>query len=516
MHGMKHADQLHQMDADALRLLASQLISRVAEVERDNHLKQMKIDKLSHEMAILRRYRFGKRSEQLNPEQRRLFDEAVDADLEALALELSALKDPASVPEPKAQPRRAPLPANLPRRDVRHEPDTTVCSCGCALKRIGEDISEKLDYTPGSFTVERHIRGKWVCNRCETLIQSPVPSHVIDKGIPSTGLLAHVLIAKYLDHLPLYRQETIFGRAGLEIPRSTLAQWVGRCGFALEPLVDALRQLMLTLGVLHADETPVPMLKPGKGKTHTAYLWTYCTTPYAPLQAVVYDFADSRAGEHARRFLHGWKGTLVCDDYSGYKALFASGVTEAGCLVHARRKFHELWEEKKDPIAEEALGFFASIYAIEKLGKDVSASDRLHLRQTHTGPLLELFHRWLTLQRQKLGQEHQSLASAMDYTLKRWTALTRFVDDGELPPDNNPVENRIRPIALGRANWLFAGSQRAGERAANVMSLIQSAKLNGLDPYLYIKDVLERLPTHRASRIEELLPHRWKPAVDSS
>lgn len=513
---MKYADQLHQMDAHTLRLLASQLMSRVAEVERDNQLKQLKIDQLTHEMAILRRYRFGARSEQLNTEQGRLFDEALDADIEAISLELAALKDRAPAPEPKAQPRRTPLPAHLPRREVSHEPETTVCGCGCVLKRIGEDISEKLDYIPGTFTVERHIRGKWVCDQCETLIQAPVPAHVIDKGIPTAGLLAQVLVAKYHDHLPLYRQETIFGRAGLEIPRSTLAQWVGRCGFSLQPLVDALRRLMLEQGVLHADETTVPMLKPGNGKTHTAYMWAYCTTPYAPLQAVVYDFAEGRSGEHARRFLDDWKGKLVCDDFAGYNALFSKGVTEAGCLVHARRKFYDLWDEKQDPVAGEALAFFTSIYEIERLGRDLDAPNRARLRQANTQPILTLLHRWLTLQRQKVAEENKALASAMDYTLKRWEALTRFVDDGNLPPDNNPVENRIRPIALGRGNWLFAGSPRAGERAAAVMSLIQSAKLNELDPYLYLKDVLERLPTHPASRIEELLPHQWVASVDSS
>jgi transposase len=508
---MQNADQLHQMDAITLRLFASQLMSRITEVERDNQLKQLKIDKLSHEMAILKRHRFGARSEQMNFEQGRLFDEAVDADLEALELELAALKSP--TPEPKAKPRRAPLPAHLPRRDVHHEPEKTVCGCGCALKRIGEEVSEKLDYTPGTFTVERHIRGKWVCAQCETLIQAPVPAHVIDKGIPTAALLAQVLIAKYLDHLPLYRQERIFGRAGLEIPRSTLAQWVGRCGFSLEPLVDALRRLMLEMGVLHADETTVPMLKPGNGKTHTAYMWTYCTTPYAPLQAVVYDFAEGRSGANVRRFLEGWKGTLVCDDFSGYKALFAKGVTEAGCLVHARRKFYDEWHEHQDPVAEEALTYFKVVYEIERLGQGLDAQNRARLRQARTRPVLDLFHTWLVLQRQK-AKDGSGIAAAIDHSLKRWEALTRFVDDGELPPDNNPVENCIRPITLGRSNWMFAGSLRAGERAAAVMSLIQSAKLNDLDPYLYLKDVLERLPTHPASRIEELLPHRWKVTGD--
>ena len=505
---MHAVDQLARMNADELREFAARLITEIADTRREVSLKQIKIDQLTHEMAILKRWKFAARSEQLQGEQRHLFDETVEADLEAIELELTALQRAEERAAPKQQPRRAPLPAHLPRTEIRHEPESTVCACGCALKRIGEDVSEKLDYVPGVFSVERHVRGKWACTRCQTLTQAPVPAHVIDKGIPTAGLLAQVLVAKYLDHQPLYRQEGIFGRAGLAIPRSTLAQWVGMCGVQLQPLADALRQALLARGVLHADETPVAMLSPGKGKTHRAYLWTYGTTEYDPLQAVVYDFADSRAGEHARRFLEGWSGTLVCDDYAGYKALFADGVTEAGCLAHARRKFHELWANHKSPVAEEALRFFGALYEIESIARELDADERQRLRQLRSRPIADTLHKWLILQRQK-ATDGTAIAKALDYSLKRWEALTRFIANGALPADNNHIENRIRPIALGRSNWLFAGSLRGGQRAAAAMSLIQSAKLNGHDPYAYLKDVLERLPTHPASRIEELLPHRW-------
>lgn len=505
---MHAVDQLARMNADELREFAARLITEIADTRREVSLKQIKIDQLTHEMAILKRWKFAARSEQLQGEQRHLFDETVEADLEAIELELTALQRADEKAIPKQQPRRAPLPAHLPRTEIRHEPESTVCACGCALKRIGEHVSEKLDYVPGVFSVERHVRGKWACTRCQTLTQAPVPAHVIDKGIPTAGLLAQVLLAKYLDHQPLYRQEGIFGRAGLAIPRSTLAQWVGTCGVQLQPLADALRQALLARGVLHADETPVAMLSPGKGKTHRAYLWTYGTTEYDPLQAVVYDFADGRAGEHARRFLEGWSGTLVCDDYAGYKALFADGVTEAGCLAHARRKFHELWANHKSPVAEEALRFFGALYEIESIARELDADERQRLRQLRSKPIADTLHKWLILQRQK-ATDGTAIAKALDYSLKRWEALTRFIGNGALPADNNHIENRIRPIALGRSNWLFAGSLRGGQRAAAAMSLIQSAKLNGHDPYAYLKDVLERLPTHPASRIEELLPHRW-------
>jgi len=330
--------------------------------------------------------------------------------------------------------------------------------------------------------------------------------------VPTAGLLAQVLVAKYADHQPLYRQEGIFERAGVAIPRSTLAQWVGACGVHLQPLVDALRAMLLERSVLHADETPVAMLQPGKGSTHRAYIWSYSSTQFDGMHAVVYDFADSRAAAHPKQFLQGWSGKLVCDDYSGYKGLFADGVTEVGCLAHARRKFNDLWVNHKSPLAEEALKLFGKLYDVEREARELSTEQRQRIRQLQARPIADKLREWLQLQRQK-ATDGTAIAKAIDYSLGRWNALTRFLDDGALPIDNNWVENRIRPIALGRSNWLFAGSLRAGKRAAAVMSLIQSARLNGHDPYRYLKDVLERLPTQPARRIGELLPHNWMPAT---
>jgi transposase len=361
------------------------------------------------------------------------------------------------------------------------------------------------------FTVERHVRGKWVCNRCQTLVQAPVPAQIIDKGIPTAGLLAHVLVAKYADHLPLYRQQGIFARAGLALSDSTLAQWTGTCGVQLQPLVDALQEELLLQPVLHADETPVAMLKPGNGKTHRAYLWSYCSTAYSAMKGVVFDFAESRGGRHADAFLGDWRGTLVCDDYSGYKALFKMGVTEAGCMAHARRKFHELWANHSSQIAGEAIKLFGVLYDIERQAQDLNPDLRREIRQQKGRPAADTLHTWLLAQRQRVP-DGSATAKAIDYSLGRWRALTRYLDDGAIPIDNNWVENQIRPIAIGRNNWLFAGSLRAGQRAAVVMSLIHSARLNGHDAYAYLKDILERLPAHPASRISELLPHNWTPA----
>jgi transposase len=507
--------QIEALSAQQLRQVVRTLMADVSGQRNEIAFKQATIDKLTHEMAVLKRLKFAAKSEAFNAEQKSLIDETIDADLAALADEIEQ-RVPGKSGD-KQQPKRQALPAELPRREVRHEPDSTTCTCGCAMQRIGEDTAEKLDYTPGVFTVERHVRGKWACAKCQTLVQAPVAAHVIDKGIPTTGLLAQVLVAKYLDHLPLYRQESIFGRAGLPIPRSTLAAWVGQCGVQLQPLVDALRAELLGRPVLHADETPVAMLKPGNGKTHRAYLWTYCSTRYDALKAVVFDFAASRGGHHARAFLGlpeaaGWRGSLVCDDYGGYKACFELGVTEAGCLAHARRKFHELWVNHKSTVGEQALKYFIQLYEVEREVQDIDTDERRRIRQQQSRPVADALHQWLRQQRQ-LVPEGSATAKAIDYSLKRWTALTRFIDDGALPADNNWVENQIRPIALGRSNWLFAGSLRAGQRAAAIMSLVHSARLNGHEPHSYIRDVLERLPTQPASRVAELLPHRWNTAA---
>jgi transposase len=500
---------LDEVADDKVREFAAQLVIELRH-------KQAFIEKLTHEMAVLKRLKYASsKSEGFSGEQKGLLEEAIDEDLEALARELEREK-PAAATTPetnKQQPKRQVLPPHLPRREIRHEPQTTVCGCGCTLKRIGEDVAEKLHYTPGVFSVERHIRGKWVCAQCQTLTQAPVPAHIIDKGLPTTGLLAQVLVAKYADHLPLYRQEGIFARAGLALSRSTLAQWVGACGVQLQPLVDALKAELLSRPVLHADETPVKMLKPGHGKTHRAYLWSYGTTVFDPLKAVVFDFADSRAGRHAKAFLgadreNGWRGTLVCDDYGGYKELFGKGIAEGGCLAHARRKFFDLWANHKSSIAEQALGFFRELYKVEQEVHELDVDERRRIRQLKARPIAADLHGWLLLQRQRV-LDGSATAKAIDYSVNRWEALTRYLKDGQLPADNNWIENRIRPIALGRNNWLFAGSLRAGQRAAAIMSLIGSAKMNDLDPYAYLSDVLARLPTHPASRIAELLPHRW-------
>ena len=500
------AQQLDALDPQMQQLVQA-LLAQVQQRDAEIAFKQALIDKLTHEMAVLKRLKFAASSERfastLAPEQRSLLEETLDTDLAELSQEIErerGIADDKDKTE-KRQPKRTALPPHLPRRDVAHEPVDTTCQtpgCGQPMQRIGQDVAEKLDYQPGVFTVERHVRGKWACRCCSQrgegrLLQAPVPAHVIEKGLPTTGLLAHVLVAKFQDHLPLYRQERIYERAGHLIARSTLAAWVGECGAQLQPLVQALADELRRHVVLHADETPVAMLKPAHlrdGKTHRAYIWSYCTTSANPTKAVVFEFSETRSGENVREFLRldtplAWQGTLVTDGFSGYHATTTLGVTSAQCMAHARRKFNDLWVHHGSEVGRKALRYHQCLFRIEREIEELPPDERRRIRQRKSRRVLAVFHRWLLAQRQ-LVPSGSATMKAIDYSLKRWVELTRFVEDGEVPISNNWVENHIRPIALGRQNWLFAGSLRAGKRAAAIMSLLHSARINGHEPYAYL------------------------------
>ena len=488
----------------------------IERMQAELKFNQIKIEALNFEIARLKRWRFGSSSESLDTTtQGVLFDAIlVDTAVEDRAAE-EEVKPPPAAPRPKRQAVRQALPASLPRIDHHHEIDQTHCACGQAFKRIGEEVSEQLDCVPAQFFVLRHIRGKYACACCQTIQAAPMPAQMIDKGIPAPGLLAQVVVAKHDDHLPLYRQTEIYARSGVHIPRSSMAQWIGLCGVRLTPLADALRDFILSHSVIHADETPVSLLAPGKGKTKRAYVWVYRTTNFVAQRAVLFDFTASRAGEHPRRVLQGFCGTLVADDYSGYFGLAAQGVTAALCWAHARRKLFEAHKFNGSQIAAQAVTLIAKLYEVEREARDLDAQARWLLRQQNSRPIVETLHLWLTAQRQKLAKADVT-AKAIDYSLSNWRALTRYLDDGNIPIDNNAAENAVRPLCVGRKNWLFVGSQQAGERAAVVMSLIESAKLNGHDPWAYLKDVFERLPTLKQRDLAQLLPHHWRPAVDTA
>jgi len=492
-------------DVETLRDLVREQMAVVASRERTIRQRDLKIDQLTHELARLRRVQFAARSERMDPAQRALFDESMAADIAALEDALAALRPepPRTQPE-RRKPVRRPLPADLPREETIHAPEHGDCTaCGQALVKIGEHVSEKLDVIPMRFFVRRDVYPQYACRACETIVAEPVAPAILERSLAAPGLLAQVAIHKYADHLPLYRQEAILARHGIELKRTTLAEWIGVIGLRLQPLVDTLRARALQSAVLHADETPVAQLDPGAGKTKRAYLFAYRTVDTAPI--IVFDYRPSRAGKHAAAFLGEWKGALMVDDYGGYKKLFAAGITELACWAHARRTFHEAWKASDSPVARQALEYFGQIYGIEAKLRDLDDTTRTRERRRLMAPVLEHFKLWLdAVAPSVLG--NSGTHRAIGYTRKRWSALVRVLDDGAYPIDNNPVERAIRPVAIGRKNWLFAGSETAGQRAAAIMSLIATAKANGIEPHAWLTDVLTRLPTTKDRDIDTLLP----------
>jgi transposase len=434
--------------ADAVQ----ELLELIERLQGEIRFEKTRNEALNFEIARLKRWRFGTSSESLdNTTQAVLFD-AILADT---ALEDRAAQDevklPPAAPRAKGQAVRQALPAGLPRVDRHHEIEATHCACGEALKRIGEEVTEQLDCVPAQFFVLRHIRGKYACACCQTLQAAPMPAQMIDKGIPAPGLLAQVVVAKHDDHLPLYRQTEIYARSGVHIPRSSMAQWIGICGVRLTPLAEALQEFILGHDVIHADETPVKLLAPGKGKTSKAYVWVYRTTNFVAQRAVFYDFSTGRGGENARRVLQGFAGTLMSDDFSGYHALQSQGVTAALCMAHARRKLFEAHQFNGSEIAGHAVALIARLYEIEREARELEPEARRLWRQQHAKPVAEALHTWLSEQRQKLAKADVT-AKAIDYSLSNWRGLTRYLDDGHVPIDNNAAENAVRPLAVGRNN----------------------------------------------------------------
>ena len=480
------------------------------------------IAQLVDEIARLKRAQYGRSSERFDPaaEQVQL---ALDDLRESESTGDGSSSEQPAPPAPRGPNvvplRRAPraFPKHLPREDIVHEPSSCQCeACGTAMRKLGEDISEVLDFVPSYIRILRHIRPKLSCPKCSTVVQAPAPSRPIDRGMASASLLAHVAVSKFSDHLPLYRQSQIFRRAGIELERATLAAWMRQAARLVRPLVEAIGRYVLDAEKVHADDTPFPVLDPGRGKTKTGRHWTYVrddrpaggTDP----PAVWYQFSPNRKGEHPRGHLRTYHGILQADGYAGYAPMYETGeVTEAACIAHARRKYYDLYVSTKSQVAEEALRRFGLLYDIEADIRGQPPEVRRAVRQTRAVPILDALHRWMGSMLQRVSAK-SALAGAIKYSLGRWTALTRYCDDGRIDIDNNSAERSIRPLVLGRRNYLFAGSDSGGESAAALYTLIGTAKLNGIEPYAYLRAVFERIADHPVNRIDELLP--WRISLD--
>lgn len=472
-------------------------------------------EQLQHQIDVLARRLFGRRSERIDPNQLALGLGELGPFLPAPAEEDEEPED--DPPPPKRRRRghgRKRLPEDLPRQRVTHEPpeDERQCrGCGGALTRIGEEVREQLEYVPASFYVLETVRGKWACRHCEEgVVTAAAPPQPIEKGLPGPGLLAHVVVSKYADHLPLARQTGIFARHGIELSRSTLCDWVGRAAELAAPVVAEMRRDLLASKVIHTDDTPVPVLDRSREKTRTARLWVYLGDRGHP--NTVFDFTPDRSRDGPATFLKGYAGYLQADAYSVYDGIYAGGlVSEVACMAHARRKFYDARDS--DPArAFTALAFVRQLYQIEARARDLPADQRAAMRQRHAVPVLDGFALWIQRESSRVLPK-SPLGEAITYAQLQWQALRRYTEDGDLSIDNNAAERALRAVAVGRKNWIFAGSDEGGRRAAILYSLIASARRHGLDPYAYLRDLFERLPTHPHDRFTELTPAAWAQAL---
>ena len=470
---------------------------------------------LEQQLAALRRARYGRSSEQLDENIYQL-----ELMLEDLGASVSEMRDePAApdidvaestFPEQSTNKKRASLPEHLPRENVVHEVEGQCESCGEVLSVFSEDSSEQLEYVPASFRVIQHVRPKYRCGCDDKVHQAPAPSRPIPRGYAGPGLLSHVAIAKFLDHQPLYRQSAIYSREGVELSRSTLADWIGQICRLLRPLHNALQQYVLSATKIHTDDTPVPVLQPGRKSTRQGRLWGYLrddrTSGDEQPPAVWFSYSPDRKAKWPAEHLEGYEGILQADAYAGYDALYQQGkIIEAGCWAHVRRKFFEVDKAQPDGFAHEVLQSIATLYGIEKSIKGQSPEVRCKTRQARAGPILQALKKRMITIRSQIPKK-LALAKAIHYALVRWEALVGYVDDGRIEIDNNPIERQIRPIALGRKNYLFAGSDAGGERAAMMYSLINTARLNNVEPEAYLRQVLTVIAEHPVSTVDQLLP----------
>jgi transposase len=510
-----HAVIIAQHDA----LLVAE--ARASAAESEAKFRALLIEKLKYTIAKLRHDKFGQSSERgaiLEQLELALADLEEDAAQAEAAAQMAAVQAKIEVRSfERRRPARRPLPEHLPRERIVYPALAACPCCGGALHKIGEDVTETLELVPRQWKVIQHVREKFSCRTCESIAQPPAPSHAIARGRAGPMLLAHVLFSKYGLHLPLNRQSATYAREGIELEVSTLADWVGACAATLMPMVEAIRAHVFAAERIHADDTTVPVL--AKGKTRTGRLWTYVRDdrPFggsaAPAAALLY--SPDRGGEHPEQHLANYAGLMQADAYAGFNKLYQASrkpgpIIEAACWAHARRKFFDLARLQKAPIAIEAVERIDVLFAIEREINGLSPQQRCAVRAERSRPLIAELEIWLREQRAKLSSKNET-AKAIDYSRKRWPALTRFLDDGRLCMSNNAAERTLRCVAVGRRNWTFAGSDEGGHRAAAMYTLIETAKLNDIDPQAWLAYLLAHLPDHPARRISDLLPWNWRP-----
>jgi transposase len=541
-YALQRQEQALQVQEQTLQ--ANELI--LAQVQSEALNWRTLAQKFKLQIAALKRQRFGKSSEKLDQEITQL--ELIVEDLEqtAAAHELkTGVAAPgqesfatASIAE-KRKPARQALPDHLPRETIKLDPEpvrnvvsaegdqsTDAAACGCPScgghkwRLVGEDVAEQLELVPAHFKVIRTVRPKYSCAACQTMVQAPAPSRPIAKGLFAPGLIANVIVSKYVDHIPLNRLIDIYGRQSVELASSTLSDCVGGVEAVTEPLVQALHKHVMSADKLHTDDTPVTVLQPGRSSSKTGRLWTYVVDDTGwggnKPRAVWFAFTPDRKAEHPKNHLQTFSGYLQADAYAGYERLYEERshtdrpIMEVACWAHARRKFYELAKDDKSPLAMEALERIAALYAVEKTIKGSAPEERQQVRQTQATPLLQKLHDWMMHTLTQVSRKSE-IAQAIAYSLNRWAALTRYTTDGILEIDNNAAERSIRPIAVGRKNYLFAGSDEGGKRAAAMYSLMGTAKMHGMDPEAYLKYVLTHISDHKINRIDELLP--WNVAA---
>jgi transposase len=504
-------------DPEELRAFAQALQSEL-------YAKTLHIEKLRAQLARLKRANFGQSSEKIERQidlLELIIGEAEESEAESEARTASTLAPGAAPAKPARTGNRRPLPEHLPREIITHAGPCACPACGSErLRKIADDEREVLEYVPSHFKVVVHVRPKLSCRDCETITQPPMPDLPIERGRPGAGLLAHVAVAKYADHLPLNRQSEIYAREGVELDRSTLADWIGRMAWLLRPLSEAIGDYARAGPSVHADDTPIPVQEPGRGSIRTGRLWVVVrderTWGSANQPAAYYQYSPDRKGVHAQALLKPCCGFLHADAYGGFDKLYApdpiTGQThliEVACWAHARREIFEAHASTKSPLAREALERIGALFAIEREINGQSAEHRLAVRQARSAPLLEELKDFLETCLTRISRK-ADLANAIRYSLKLWTALTRFTGDGRLEMTNNAAERAIRPLTLGRRNWTFLGSDTGGDRAAVFYTLIQTCKLNAINPEAYLADVIGRIADHPAKRIDELLPWNWQ------